>query len=88
LRIILVRCPNFANGGQIFTGGQLFASRGPNSASGGQFIVSGGENSATRDQNFANLGPNLKKINFFSKKLFFQFNYFSPFILIFIIFGI
>jgi hypothetical protein len=63
----------------MFTGGQIFARRGRNSASGGQIFVSGGENSATRDQNFANLGPNLKKINFFSKKLFFQFNYFSPF---------
>ena len=30
-RIILVRGQNFASGGQIFTGGQNFASLGPNS---------------------------------------------------------
>ncbi len=42
----------------ILVRGQNFASRGQNSASGGQM--------------FASLGPNskLKKINFFSKKLF------------------
>jgi hypothetical protein len=73
-RIILVRGQNFASGGQIFTGGQNFAS-------GGQNFVSGGQSFATGGQNFASLGPNskFKKINFFSKKLFLQFNYFSPF---------
>ena len=67
MRIILVRGQNFASGGQIFTGGQNFASGGQIFVSGGQIFVSGGQI------------RNLKKINFFSKKLFFKFNYFSPF---------
>ena len=74
MRIILVRGQNFASGGQIFTGGQIFASWGLIFVSGGQIFASGG-------QIFASLGPNskFKKIKIFSKKLFFKFNYFSPF---------
>ena len=80
---------NFASGGQIFvSGGQIFVSGDQIFVSGGQIFVSGGQNFASGGQNFvsgsqifASLGPNskFKKINFFSKKLFLQFNYFSPF---------
>jgi hypothetical protein len=76
-RIILVRGQNFASGGQIFTMGQNFASGGQNFATGGQNFVTGGQILLVWGQI-----RNLKKIKFFSKNLFFKFNYFSPFFLI------
>jgi hypothetical protein len=47
----------------------------------GQNFASGGQNFASVGQIFASLGPNskFKKNKIFSKKLFFKFNYFSPF---------
>jgi hypothetical protein len=65
---------------------RIILVRGQNFASGGQ-IFTGGQNFASGGQIFASLGPNskFKKNKFFSKKLFFKFNYFSTF---FIIFGI
>ena len=67
--------------GIILVRGQNFDSGGQNFVSGGQIFVSGGQNFASGGQIFASLGLNSKfeKIKIFSKKLFFKFNYFSPF---------
>jgi hypothetical protein len=68
MRIILVRGQNFASGGQIFV-------------SGVKFLLVGVKILLLEVKFLLIWGQirNLKKINFFSKKLFFKFNYFSPF---------
>jgi hypothetical protein len=74
MRIILVRGQNFASGVEFLPGVKILLV-------GVKFLLVGVKILLLGVKFLLIWGKirNLKKINFFSKKLFFKFNYFSPF---------